>query len=151
MRHYKPWSLLYGVYARGSKTSHTWDTYMCNLPWTPHCSLEKGYCKHSCRLLALYNVLFGVHNEELRTDFCFTRSPEVDINYLMSVALKKIAFLPFGYLIDQWRWKVYSGEVRPADYNDAWWKLRCVPSDQTANYVHHISLFVRWVAVDSFG
>ncbi len=44
----------------------------------------------------------------------------------MSVALKKIAFLPFGYLIDQWRWKVYSGEVKPSDYNDAWWKLRCV-------------------------
>ena len=69
----------------------------------------------------------------------------------MSVALKKIAFLPFGYLIDQWRWKVYSGEVKPADYNDAWWKLRCVPSDQNANYFLHISLFVRWVAVDSFG
>ncbi|KAI0233168.1 Angiotensin-converting enzyme [Lamellibrachia satsuma] len=50
---------------------------------------------------------------------------ETDINYLMSVALKKVAFLPFGYLIDQWRWKVFSGEAKPADYNKAWWKLRC--------------------------
>jgi peptidyl-dipeptidase A len=35
-----------------------------------------------------------------------------------------VAFLPFGYLIDQWRWKVFSGEVGPNDYNKAWWDLR---------------------------
>ena len=40
------------------------------------------------------------------------------------MALDKIAFLPFGLLIDQWRWKVFSGEVTPADYNKAWWELR---------------------------
>lgn len=36
---------------------------------------------------------------------------ESDINYLMSVALDKIAFIPFGYLIDKWRWDVFSGDV----------------------------------------
>jgi len=35
-----------------------------------------------------------------------------------------VAFLPFGLLIDQWRWKVFSGDVKPADYNTAWWALR---------------------------
>ena len=40
------------------------------------------------------------------------------------MALDKIAFLPFGLLIDQWRWKVFSGEITPADYNKAWWALR---------------------------
>ena len=35
-----------------------------------------------------------------------------------------MAFLPFGLLIDQWRWKVFSGEVKPAGYNAAWWDLR---------------------------
>ena len=35
-----------------------------------------------------------------------------------------MAFLPFGLLVDQWRWKVFSGEVKPADYNKAWWDLR---------------------------
>ena len=35
-----------------------------------------------------------------------------------------MAFLPFGLLIDQWRWKVFSGEVKPASYNQAWWDLR---------------------------
>src|SRR4030095_11256942 len=43
---------------------------------------------------------------------------------LLDRALEKIAFLPFGLLIDQWRWKVFSGEVKPEDYNKAWWDLR---------------------------
>jgi peptidyl-dipeptidase A len=44
----------------------------------------------------------------------------------MKMALEKIAFLPFGYLIDQWRWSVFSGETTPADYNNKWWELRYV-------------------------
>jgi peptidyl-dipeptidase A len=47
-----------------------------------------------------------------------------DIGYLLQMALDKIAFLPFGLLVDQWRWKVYSGEVPPERYNEAWWELR---------------------------
>jgi len=46
------------------------------------------------------------------------------INSQMKLALDKITFLPWGKLVDQWRWKVFSGEVTPADYNKAWWKLR---------------------------
>jgi len=47
-----------------------------------------------------------------------------DIGLLMKMALEKIAFIPFGLMVDQWRWKVFSGEVKPADYNKAWWELR---------------------------
>ena len=47
-----------------------------------------------------------------------------DIGLLLKKALEKIAFLPFGLVIDQWRWKVFSGEVPPASYNSAWWELR---------------------------
>ena len=47
-----------------------------------------------------------------------------DIGLLLQKALEKVAFLPFGLLIDQWRWKVFSGEITPADYNKAWWALR---------------------------
>jgi len=47
-----------------------------------------------------------------------------DLGLLMQRALDKIAFLPFGLLVDQWRWKVFSGQVQPADYNKAWWELR---------------------------
>jgi peptidyl-dipeptidase A len=46
------------------------------------------------------------------------------INLQMKDALEKVAFLPFGLLIDQWRWDVFSGKVKPADYNKAWWALR---------------------------
>jgi peptidyl-dipeptidase A len=47
-----------------------------------------------------------------------------DLGLLMTRALEKIAFLPFGLLIDQWRWKVFAGEITPAQYNKAWWDLR---------------------------
>ena len=47
-----------------------------------------------------------------------------DIGFLLQRSLEKVAFLPFGYLVDQWRWKVFSGEVGPGDYNSAWWALR---------------------------
>jgi peptidyl-dipeptidase A len=47
-----------------------------------------------------------------------------DIGLLMSRALEKVAFLPFGLLIDQWRWQVFSGQITPAQYNQAWWALR---------------------------
>ncbi|MBO0862529.1 MAG: M2 family metallopeptidase, partial [Chloracidobacterium sp.] len=54
-----------------------------------------------------------------------TIPPEsADIGLLLKLALDKVAFLPFGYLVDQWRWKVFSGEVGPGDYNKAWWELR---------------------------
>jgi peptidyl-dipeptidase A len=47
-----------------------------------------------------------------------------DIGLLLQQALAKIAFLPFGLLVDQWRWQVFSGQVTPANYNSAWWALR---------------------------
>lgn len=50
--------------------------------------------------------------------------PEGDLGLLMRDALAKVAFLPFGLMIDQWRWKVFSGEVSPEEYNRAWWELR---------------------------
>ncbi len=47
-----------------------------------------------------------------------------DIGLLLKKALDKIAFLPFALVIDEWRWKVYSGEIPPEKYNEAWWELR---------------------------
>jgi peptidyl-dipeptidase A len=55
------------------------------------------------------------------------RLPEDDrglVNVQMKQALSGIAFLPFGKLIDQWRWDVFSGKVGPEQYNSAWWALR---------------------------
>jgi peptidyl-dipeptidase A len=49
---------------------------------------------------------------------------EADIPLQLRTALDKIAFLPFGLVLDKWRWQVFSGETKPADYNKAWWALR---------------------------
>jgi peptidyl-dipeptidase A len=46
-----------------------------------------------------------------------------DTGLLMNRALEKVAFLPFGLMVDKWRWEVFRGEAKPADYNKAWWDL----------------------------
>jgi len=55
----------------------------------------------------------------------FEDDPEGDLNFLMQMALQKLAFLPFGYLIDQWRWGVFDESITRAEYNSKWWDLRC--------------------------
>jgi peptidyl-dipeptidase A len=52
------------------------------------------------------------------------RGDHARINEQMKRALEKVAFLPFGLLIDKWRWDVFAGKVAPADYNAAWWRLK---------------------------
>jgi hypothetical protein len=51
---------------------------------------------------------------------------EATINYLLATALEKIAFFPFAYIMDKWRWDVFDGSVKSTDYNGHWWKLRLV-------------------------
>jgi peptidyl-dipeptidase A len=54
------------------------------------------------------------------------QAPEAnaDIGELLQTALAKVAFLPFAYSVDKWRWDVYAGKVQPADYDKTWWQLR---------------------------
>jgi peptidyl-dipeptidase A len=40
------------------------------------------------------------------------------------MALERVAFLPFGLLIDKWRWDVFKGAIKPDEWNAHWWKLR---------------------------
>ena len=49
---------------------------------------------------------------------------EADIPLQLRTALDKIAFLPFGLVLDKWRWAVFSGQIKPSEYNKAWWDLR---------------------------
>ena len=51
-------------------------------------------------------------------------SQEAVINSQMRMALSKVAFMPFGLMIDRWRWGVFDGSIAPADYNRAWWELK---------------------------
>jgi peptidyl-dipeptidase A len=47
-----------------------------------------------------------------------------DTALLLKTALERLAFLPFGLVVDQWRWQAFSGQVTPANYNRAWWDLK---------------------------
>ena len=48
---------------------------------------------------------------------------DADTAFLLNMALDKIAFLPFGLLVDRWRWEVFNGKITEAQYNDRWWQL----------------------------
>ena len=52
------------------------------------------------------------------------QSREALINAQMRMALAKVAFLPFGLMIDRWRWGVFDGSIKPDNYNKAWWELK---------------------------
>ena len=71
-------------------------------------------------------IALSITPEYLKTIGLIDQIPpaSADLPLLLRTALDKIAFLPFGLMIDKWRWQVFSGEVKPADYNKAWWSLR---------------------------
>ena len=50
--------------------------------------------------------------------------PDKDIGLLLNQALDKVAFLPFGLLVDKWRWGVFDGSITPDSYNQAWVDLK---------------------------
>lgn len=54
----------------------------------------------------------------------FVYDSESKINQLYHVALEKIAFLPFSYTIDKYRWSIFRGEIKPDEYNCRFWKMR---------------------------
>ena len=49
--------------------------------------------------------------------------PEADIPYLLRMALDKVPIIAFAIIVDKWRWGVFSGQITPERYNDAWWAL----------------------------
>jgi peptidyl-dipeptidase A len=70
-------------------------------------------------------IALSITPEYLKQVGLLDKVPETDDTaLLLHKALDKIGFLPFGLLIDKWRWQVFSGEIAPANYNEGWWKLR---------------------------
>ncbi|MDV3256685.1 MAG: M2 family metallopeptidase [Sphingomonas sp.] len=51
-------------------------------------------------------------------------SADKDTGLLLRQAMDKVAFLPFGLLVDKWRWGVFDGSITPANYNEAWVDLK---------------------------
>ena len=68
---------------------------------------------------ATYFQRLGLLDENLDVN-----DEETNINILFDMALERIAFLPFGYLVDKFRWDVYSGVTSKENMNCHWWKLR---------------------------
>jgi len=71
-------------------------------------------------------IALSVTPEYLQKAGLLTNVPDrsKDLGLLLYKALEKVAFLPFGLLIDKWRWQVFSGEIPPEKYNETWWQLR---------------------------
>ncbi|HEV2446205.1 MAG TPA: M2 family metallopeptidase [Candidatus Sulfopaludibacter sp.] len=72
------------------------------------------------------SIALSITPAYLKTLGLTTEEPpmEADIPLQLRTALDKVAFLPFALALDKWRWEVFSGEIKPADYNKAWWELR---------------------------
>lgn len=51
-------------------------------------------------------------------------SADKDTGLLLRQAMDKVAFLPFGLLVDKWRWGVFNGTITPDNYNKGWTDLR---------------------------
>jgi len=51
-------------------------------------------------------------------------SKETEINFLLAKALEKVAFLPFGYLIDSYRWGLFDGSIPREEMTKHWLRLR---------------------------
>ncbi len=93
---------------------HVWDTY-----WFQY-HLKINNLFKFVRKTSQSSVCINFNSKNVNS--------ELDLNFLMNMALRKISFLPFGYLIDQWRWNLFRGDTTPASYNSDWWKLRYIYS-----------------------
>ncbi|XP_022289506.2 angiotensin-converting enzyme-like isoform X1 [Crassostrea virginica] len=66
------------------------------------------------------------HHQKVGFISAISKETEGDINYLLRLALDKVAVLPYVYSVEHWRWKVFRGMVSPSDFNKEWWKNRCL-------------------------
>ena len=96
------------------------------MAYAPQSSLFQGSANDGFHEALGDTIALSVTPEYLKKIGLIQKVPDerADIGLLLNKALEKVAFLPFGYLMDQWRWKVFSGEIAPGDYNRAWWELR---------------------------
>ncbi|KAK0057681.1 angiotensin-converting enzyme-like isoform X2, partial [Biomphalaria pfeifferi] len=83
--------------------------------------------------------------------------PQSELNYLMLMALRRISLIPPSFLVDQWRWKVFRGEITKENYNKEWWNFKCkyqgiyppvtrLSEDFDAGSIYHISHNVNYIS-----
>lgn len=72
----------------------------------------------------LLNVLFRYEHTQVGLLGAYKDTPEDNINALFKMALERIAFLPFGFLIDLYRYDLFSGKITEDNWNTHWEQLR---------------------------
>ncbi|CAG0914789.1 unnamed protein product, partial [Notodromas monacha] len=60
----------------------------------------------------------GLLSEDFKVD------DEAELAFLLRMALEKVAFLPYSYAMDLYRWKIFDGSITSENLNSEWWKLR---------------------------
>ncbi|KAF8795130.1 Angiotensin-converting enzyme-like protein [Argiope bruennichi] len=100
-----------------------YDMYYAPLPSVFRRGANPGFHEAIGDVIAL-SVATPKHLKEVDLLEEVSEDEESDINTLMQTALGKIAFLPFGYLIDAWRWKVFDGSIKRDELNAKWWEFR---------------------------
>ncbi|XP_035508344.1 angiotensin-converting enzyme 2 [Morone saxatilis] len=69
----------------------------------------------------------------------FTYDKETEINFLLKQALTIVATLPFTYMLEEWRWQVFAGNITKDEWMERWWEMKRelvgvvepVPRDET--------------------
>jgi len=50
--------------------------------------------------------------------------PDTEINFLLRMALSRVAMLSYAYVLEKWRYQAFRGDVKPSQYNTRYWELR---------------------------
>ncbi|KAL6112857.1 ace2 [Pungitius sinensis] len=69
----------------------------------------------------------------------FVDDSETEINFLLKQALTIVATLPFTYMLEEWRWQVFAGNITKDEWMRRWWEMKRelvgveepVPRDET--------------------
>ncbi|CAG7837457.1 unnamed protein product [Allacma fusca] len=94
-----------------------------DLPITLREGANPGFHEAIGDVIAL-SVATPKHMQKIGFLNATTPSDESTVNYLMKMALDKVAFLPFGFLIDSYRWKIFDGSITNGSYTYEWLKMR---------------------------
>ncbi|KAG9486097.1 hypothetical protein GDO78_008918, partial [Eleutherodactylus coqui] len=54
----------------------------------------------------------------------FIETEETKINFLLRQALTIVGTLPFTYMLELWRWRVFSGEIPKDKWMQTWWDMK---------------------------
>lgn len=87
---------------------------------------QKPFCVTLTETASFLTVSFFKLTSTLATCFVLFFFPfaEIEINFLMKQALTIVATLPFTYMLEEWRWQVFAGNITKDQWMEHWWKMK---------------------------